>query len=395
MDDTTHRDEGFTQGRPLGDVVDLFEQKADAIASDWHDKLTSQLRFRPSNVFPGDALLDGMPRVVAWIARSVRNGSQPDRENEEALRDVAAHWRDAGFSIEESLLHFRILASILFERLGLSVAEAETELSPDEAVRTSARLCHTVHLAQVVLVATYRDAEEDRIADFGANLAHEIRNHLGSASVAVELVRTLRNREDVVPDSAREGMLLERADAALKTTRQLVESVWAVSERGAAANDEWHMRSLREIVHELLPDIEAESEDVRVRVDDDVPGVPVPESPVSLILHNLLQNGIKYADPQKPERWVRVQCRRGEDGHLVVQVGDNGLGVSEAEQERIFTRFRRGSQARGDGFGLGLSIARQAARRIGSRLMLESEPGRGSTFGFTIPLEAQKEAPGG
>ena len=76
-----------------------------------------------------------------------------------------------------------------------------------------------------------------------------------------------------------------------------------------------------------------------------------------------------------------------------MQIGDNGIGIPEEEQERIFTRFLRGSRSSGDGFGLGLSIARQATLSIGGTVMLESEEGEGSTFSFTVPFPDLDEAP--
>jgi signal transduction histidine kinase len=88
---------------------------------------------------------------------------------------------------------------------------------------------------------------------------------------------------------------------------------------------------------------------------------------------------------------VRIQTERDDDGHLVVHIGDIGLGMSEAEQERIFLRFRRGKEATGDGFGLGLAIVRDTAQQFGGRILLESEPGEGSTFSFTIPADQLKE----
>lgn len=69
----------------------------------------------------------------------------------------------------------------------------------------------------------------------------------------------------------------------------------------------------------------------------------------------------------------------------LLRVRDNGVGISESEQPVIFRRFRRGKAARGKGFGLGLSIVSEAARRVNGEVAVESEPGEGSTFTFVVP----------
>jgi signal transduction histidine kinase len=368
----------------------LLKERSDEITARWHGELHRRLGLRPHNVFPGAALLDGMPSMVEWLTGSLADHRGPGQVNEASLRHVAEHWRGAGFSIEEALLHFRMLADLLFEALTGLVDEPGVDAAPAECVRAAARVCHAVDVAQVILVATYRDAEEERITAFGETLAHEVRDQLGASLTAIQVVRTLRGDEDVQWDPAQEDELLEGAEQALEKANELVSAVRTLSETGVDPGGDWAMRPLGLLVADIVGDLDAKAgRDVHLRVDDGMPESPVPRDPVSLILYNLVENGIKYSDPDKGERWVRIQGHREDDGHLVVQVGDNGLGISEAEQERVFNRFHRGARRHGDGFGLGLSIARRAARSIGGRLMLESEPGRGSTFGFTIPLESQ------
>lgn len=383
---STHLDPG---------LVALLRDRSDEITTRWHRDLDDRIALRPNNVFPGDALLDGMPRLVDWITRSLEHGGEPGEVNEEALRDVAGHWRRAGYSIEESLLHFRMLASLLFETLEEVVVSGEASVSAAEGIRAASRLCHAIDLAQVVLVATYRDAEEERITAFGETLAHEVRDQLGASMTTIQLIRTLREDPGPGLDPEREDELLEGAEDALAKANELVSAVRTVSQTSVGGGVDWAMRPLGPVIREIVAEAQAKAgPEVELRVDDELPETLVPEDPVSLILHNLIENGIKYRDPQKDERWVRVQARAEGDGHLVVQVGDNGLGISEREQERVFNRFHRGSEARGDGFGLGLSIARRATRSIGGRMMLESDPGHGSTFGFTVPEESQGDPAG-
>jgi len=74
----------------------------------------------------------------------------------------------------------------------------------------------------------------------------------------------------------------------------------------------------------------------------------------------------------------------------VIAVADSGIGISQEDQERIFERFYRvdksHSRATG-GTGLGLSIVKHAAQRIGAEITVESEPGKGSVFSVSVPLQ--------
>jgi signal transduction histidine kinase len=370
-------------------LASLLEERSGEITRRWHEQLREMLELRPNNIFPGEALLDGMPPMVEWLTRSLRNGSGPGEANEDSLREVAEHWRTAGFTVEESLLHFRLLADLLFDTLG-ELADADgVQVSATEGVRAASRLCHAIDVAQVVLVATYRDAEEQRITTFSETLAHEVRDQLAAALTSIQVVRTLREDVGTQLSPEREDELLGGAEGALQRATEVVSAVRSVSETGVGRAEWWKMRGLGELVRQIVDDINAKATSgVELAVDPELPEVRVPEDPVSLVLHNLVENAVKYADPEKEERWVRVQARREGDGHLVVQVGDNGLGIPEAEQTRIFNRFHRGARRQGSGFGLGLSIARRAAHSIGGRMMLESEEGAGSTFGFTIPAES-------
>ena len=103
------------------------------------------------------------------------------------------------------------------------------------------------------------------------------------------------------------------------------------------------------------------------------------------VLQNLLDNALQYT-PAGGKIDVSASCS---DGHVVVTVADTGIGIPQAEQERIFERFYRVDAARSreaGGTGLGLSIARHIMEAHGGRLWVESAVGEGSRFHFSIPV---------
>jgi two-component system sensor histidine kinase KdpD len=106
---------------------------------------------------------------------------------------------------------------------------------------------------------------------------------------------------------------------------------------------------------------------------------------IELVLRNLLDNAIKYS-PSGGQ--IRAFARRDADS-LVVGVSDQGSGISSADQEKLFTRFQRlerPAHVKAEGIGLGLSLCRTLVEAHRGRIWVESEPDRGSTFFFTIPV---------
>jgi signal transduction histidine kinase len=113
---------------------------------------------------------------------------------------------------------------------------------------------------------------------------------------------------------------------------------------------------------------------------------------ITQVFLNLVSNAIKFTD----EGEVSVQVTLSDD-IFVVSVSDTGVGISEADQQTIFNEFQQvdsSSTRKRGGVGLGLAIARRIVERHGGRLWVDSSPGEGSTFSFTLPVrvEAQTEA---
>lgn len=127
----------------------------------------------------------------------------------------------------------------------------------------------------------------------------------------------------------------------------------------------------------------------RVDIDDSFPAVVADENRLVQILFNLIHNAIKFTD--KGDISVHVT---EENGVARIQIRDTGIGMDEEVQLRIFQPYEQGdsNHARaGGGFGLGLSICKQLVELHGGTLQVDSAPGQGSVFTFTLPLSNQNE----
>jgi len=118
-------------------------------------------------------------------------------------------------------------------------------------------------------------------------------------------------------------------------------------------------------------------------VASDVGAIEADERKVKQILYNLLSNAVKFT-PDGGKVNVSV---RAENGDIRVEVRDTGIGIAGEDQQRIFEEFRQvGRERSREGTGLGLTLTKRFVELHGGRIWLESSPGKGSTFAFTLPV---------
>ena len=120
-------------------------------------------------------------------------------------------------------------------------------------------------------------------------------------------------------------------------------------------------------------------------ISERLPSLSVHATQLQQLFQNLVGNAIKYRRPEIPPV-INVTARRDGESWLF-SVGDNGLGIEAEYKERIFGLFKR--LHTGDeysGTGIGLAICQRIVERYHGRIWVESEPGKGSTFKFTLPV---------
>jgi GAF domain-containing protein/anti-sigma regulatory factor (Ser/Thr protein kinase) len=121
----------------------------------------------------------------------------------------------------------------------------------------------------------------------------------------------------------------------------------------------------------------------------DLPPIEADERKVKQILYNLLSNAVKFT-PDGGRVDVRV---RAENGDARIDVQDTGIGIAPDDQTQIFQEFRQvGRERSREGTGLGLTLTKRFVELHGGRIWVESTPGKGSTFSFTLPLRRPMEA---
>lgn len=107
------------------------------------------------------------------------------------------------------------------------------------------------------------------------------------------------------------------------------------------------------------------------------------ERRIRSIIHNIISNSIKYADSSKPERYLTIKLNSTET-HCTILFSDNGIGIAQVNQERVFDMFYRATSQR-TGSGLGLYIVKEMLHKLGGSILLTSTEGIGTTISIEMP----------
>ncbi|HEY1958014.1 MAG TPA: HAMP domain-containing sensor histidine kinase [Polyangiaceae bacterium] len=232
----------------------------------------------------------------------------------------------------------------------------------------------------LVLVFIRREANLSELqADFVSKVSHELRTPLTAIRLFAETLE--RSKGDAKTSDECVKMLSSETEKLSRRIQRLLD--WGRMEAGRKLYD-LHPTSPMEIVKSATDAFSPLRTDDKLvfeaQVDDDLPDVAVDRDAVTDALVNLLSNARKYGGTPPV---VSLRAYRDEKGDVAFEVTDNGQGIPRALHRRIFDKFYRIddrlSRAR-EGSGLGLAIVKHIVRAHRGRIVLDSAPGKGSTF---------------
>jgi light-regulated signal transduction histidine kinase (bacteriophytochrome) len=164
--------------------------------------------------------------------------------------------------------------------------------------------------------------------------------------------------------------------------QQLINDLLALSRVGNQGQDE--DVDCDQITEEILRDLELSIRECHAEVTHDhLPTVHAHPRQLEQLLQNLVTNAIKFSNGNQPH--VHIGCKQL-PGFWEFSVQDNGIGIEPRYFERIFNIFQRlHSRDEYPGTGIGLAICKKIVERHGGKIWVDSVPGEGSTFHFTLP----------
>lgn len=334
------------------------------------------------------AAVDAFESVAAQVVDVIAGAGLVLNERGQVLRESPGA---AKFGLTENgrLAHVELKNLTDQARVQGEVAQADLEISPGprrEKYWVHARAARFGENYVMLLVDDRTELKrlEETRRDFVANVSHELKTPIGAIGLLAEAIQNATDDPGMVTKFA-ESMQRESVRLA-----NLVQEVILLSkvQNGGLAESAGAV-NLGRVVQDAVErnQLLADQKEIRLAANADVDIEIFGDSDMlTAAVRNLIENAIVYSNSGAQ---VGVGLREN-DGYAEISVTDSGIGIPEAEQERIFERFYRVDPSRSretGGTGLGLSIVKHAAQNHRGEIKLFSRTGVGSTFTLRLPIE--------
>jgi len=246
---------------------------------------------------------------------------------------------------------------------------------------------HTIERARLTsrLEAYRRDLERSNqdLERFVSVVAHDLKSPLRAITQHLQLVRDHNQNRLDEPSLKSIGFAVGGAER----MRKLIDALFNFSKAGFEKHPLTPVNCslvLDNVLSNLASDIQERG---AIITSGSLPTITADGVQIMQLLQNLICNALKFCK-EKPRIDVSV---RQSGKSWVFSVSDNGIGIPKASQDKIFTIFKRLHGEEYEGTGVGLAICQRVVENHGGRISVESEPGRGSTFIFTLPASEAME----
>ena len=228
------------------------------------------------------------------------------------------------------------------------------------------------------------EKSNERLEQFAYAASHDLQEPLRMVTSYLRLIE--KRYGDALDDDGEE--LFEFAVDGADRMREMIDGLLKYS-RVQTGGDPLEPVDLDDVLEEAI-------EDLRVRIEESgaeisaatLPRVRGDETQLRQLFENLLSNAIEYSEDDPPR--VAVSVERSESD-WIVSVRDEGIGIDPEDTDRIFDVFQRlHGREEHSGTGVGLALCNRIVERHGGRLWVDSEPGEGSTFSFTLPAAGEQ-----
>lgn len=227
--------------------------------------------------------------------------------------------------------------------------------------------------------------ELDRLkSEFVMTASHELKTPLTSIGMSISLLK----EKTIAKLNPAETELLNAADEEVQRLKALINDLLDISKIEAGKMPmEFDSVSIRLIFEKITGILKNQADEKNIElsytVPDELPAINADINKITWVLTNLISNSLRYTDKGC---YIRLSAEHS-GSQIYISVEDNGAGIPYEYQSRIFDKFVQVKTEKAlGGSGLGLSICKEIVRAHGGTIWVESQPGKGSTFTFTVPI---------
>ncbi|MCK9622991.1 MAG: ABC transporter substrate-binding protein [Methylobacter sp.] len=259
------------------------------------------------------------------------------------------------------------------------------------------------HIVRDVSMRKYQEQKETKhlkelahvtrlglMGEMASGIAHEVNQPLSAISSYTQVSLNLINAE--LPDLIKLAEILHKTqDQALRAGRiihRMREFVKSHAQKCSSAD-------INKLVHDSvgLCMAELKQNDIKLtfELDNNLPPVHVDQIQIEQVIINLIRNSVDAVKSlaEKQQRQLTISSRMTFNNSIQIRVKDNGVGIDKEQQQKILTPFYT---TKADGMGMGLSITRSLVEAHDGTLNFNSQPGKGTTFYFTLPIQRNSDS---
>ncbi|WP_265112244.1 PAS domain S-box protein [Halosolutus halophilus] len=229
------------------------------------------------------------------------------------------------------------------------------------------------------------EESNERLEQFAYAASHDLQEPLRMVSSYLQLIE--RRYADDLDEDAQE--FIEFATDGADRMRNMIDGLLQYS-RVETQGDDFEPVELNAVVEDVCDDLQVRIEETDAEITaDSLPRVNSDEEQLRQVFQNLLDNAIEYSDDEPPK--VDISAERN-DAKWVVSVSDEGIGIEPDDADRVFEVFQSlHPPDEHGGTGIGLAVCKRIVERHNGDIWIDSEPGEGTTFSFTLPAASDHE----